>query len=67
MVCLTFRLDAVVVVSMMEVEVSERLAVALDCGVMDEEEGASPTRRTLPSMRTLGSPSTAMLKTFRPL
>lgn len=65
-VCLTRRLDAVVVViSMMDVDVSERLAVVLDCGVM--EAGDSPTSRTLPWMRMLGSPSAAMLKTLRPL
>lgn len=66
-VCLTRRLDAVVVVviSMMDVDVSERLAVVLDCGVM--EAGDSPTSRTLPWTRMLGSPSAAMLKTFRPL
>ncbi|TNN59845.1 hypothetical protein EYF80_029951 [Liparis tanakae] len=46
-VCLTRLLDAVVVViSMMDVDVSERLAVVLDCGVI--EEGESPTSRTLP-------------------
>lgn len=66
MVCLTRLLEAVVVViSMMEVEVSERLAVALDCGVM--EDGESPTSRTLPWMRILGSLSTAKLNTFKPL
>ena len=59
-------LDAVVVViSMIDVDVSERLAVALDCGVI--EEGESPTSRTLPWILMLGSPSTAMLKTFSPL
>lgn len=67
-VCLTRLLDAVVVVvviSMMDVDVSERLAVVLDCGVM--EEGESPTSRTLPWILMLGSPSAAMLNTFRPL
>lgn len=66
-VCLTRRPDAVVVVviSMMDVDVSERLAVVLDCGVM--EAGDSPTSRTLPWIRMLGSPSAAMLKTLRPL
>lgn len=65
-VCLTLRLDAVVVViSMMDVDVSERLAVVLDCGVIDE--GDSPTSRTLPWILMLGSPSAAMLKTFKPL
>lgn len=69
MVCLPCRLDAVVVVmSVSEGEASERLpeAEALDWGVMDEE-GKSPTRRALPSTRTLGSPSAAMLSTLRPL
>lgn len=69
MVCLPWRLDAVVVVmSVMEGDVSERLPVAeaLDWGVI-EEEGISPTSRALPSTRTLGSPSAAMLSTFRPL
>lgn len=68
-VCLPWRLDAVVVVmSVMEGDVSERLPVAeaLDWGVMDEE-GISPTSRALPSTRMLGSPSAAMLSTFRPL
>lgn len=66
-VCLTRRLDGVVVVviSMMDVDVSERLAVVLDCGVM--EEGESPTSRTLPWILMLTSPSAAMLNTFRPL
>lgn len=67
-VCLTRLLDAVVVVvviSIMDVDVSERLAVVLDCGVM--EEGESPTSRTLPWILMLGSPSAAMLNTFRPL
>lgn len=60
----------VVVVSMMEVE-------ALDWGVMEEEEeeedddeeeeGASPTSLTLPSTRTFGFPSTAILNTLSPL
>lgn len=65
-VCLTRLLDAVVVViSMMDVDVSERLAVVLDCGVI--EEGDSPTSRTLPWIFMLGSPSAAMLNTFKPL
>lgn len=66
-VCLTRLLDAVVVVvvvSKMDV-VSERLAVVLDCGVI--EEGDSPTSRTLPWILILGSPSAAMLNTFKPL
>lgn len=66
MVCLARLLDAVVVViSMMDVDVSERLAVVLDCGVI--EEGDSPTSRTLPWILMLGSPSAAMLNTFKPL
>lgn len=63
---MTRLLDAVVVViSMMDVDVSERLAVVLDCGVI--EEGESPTSRTLPWIPMLGSPSAAMLNTFKPL
>lgn len=66
MVCLTRLLDAVVVViSMMDVDVSERLAVVLDCGVI--EEGESPTSRMLPWTLMLESPSDAMLNTFKPL
>lgn len=64
-------LVVVVVVSMIEVE-------ALDWGVIEEEEeeedeedeedeGASPTSLTLPSTRTFGLPSTAMLNTLSPL
>ncbi len=55
-----------VVISMTEVEVSERETVARDFGDM-EDDCTSPTNLTLPSMRMLGSPSTAMLKTFKPL
>lgn len=67
MVSLTRLLDAVVVVviSMMDVDVSERLAVVLDCGVIEEAE--SPTSRTLPWILMFGSPSAAMLNTFKPL
>jgi hypothetical protein len=55
----------VVVVSMIEVDISDCMAVAVDSVVI--EEGTSPTSLTFPTMAMLASFSAAIFRTFKPL
>lgn len=55
----------VVVVSIIEVDISDCMAVAVDSVVI--EEGTSPTSLTLPTMMMLASFSAAIFRTFKPL
>lgn len=57
----------VVVVSMMVVDMSAAAGGVAEVVSVDRTDGASPTRRRLPSTRTLWSPSAASLSTCRPL
>lgn len=55
----------VVVVSMIDVDISDCMAVAVDSVVI--EEGTSPTSLTFPTMAMLASFSAAIFRTFKPL
>ena len=55
----------VVVGSMIEVDISDCMAVAVDSVVI--EEGTSPTSLTFPTMAMLASFSAAIFRTFKPL
>ena len=55
----------VVVVSIIDVDISDCMAVAVDSVVI--EEGTSPTSLTFPTMAMLASFSAAIFRTFKPL
>lgn len=57
----------VVVVSMMVVDMSMAAGGVAEVVSVDITDGASPTKRRLPSTLTLGSPSAASFSTCSPL